>query len=288
MIRKILLTGVLIGCTTMATIGARGATFVLTSGERVSGELTYKGGTDFTLNGRDYPSTQVAIIAFQPGDPSAAELNQLPRRDNTSDEHNRHMFVLRSGEVIHGKLYHISTDGETISFDPLGATSAADRRTISANDLARIYITPTAARRVYASVLGAQPPAAAVATSGIAPNGAIIVAANQPWTDTGINVKRGDRVSFNTTGQIRVTLGDAPEGVAGPDGSGAFQGSRARYPVPSMPVGGLIFKVGTSAPSPIGSNNQPITMPANGRLYLGVNDDEFGDNSGSFTVMIVR
>jgi len=287
MIRKILLTGVLIGCTTMAALGARPATFVLTSGERVSGELTYKGGTDFTLNGRDYPSTQVAIIAFQAGDPPAAELSQLPDTDNPPDEHNRHMFVLRNGQVIHGKLYHISADGETIIFDPLGGNSVADRRSIPASEIARIYITATSARSIYNNVLNAPPPAA-VATSGIAPNGAIIVAANQPWTDTGINVRRGDRVSFNTTGQIRVTLGTEPEGVAGPDGSGAFQGSRARYPVPSMPVGGLIFKVGNSAPSPIGSNSQPITMPANGRLYLGVNDDEFGDNSGAFTVTIVR
>jgi hypothetical protein len=287
MIRKILWTGVLIGCTTMAALGARGATFVLTSGERVSGELTYKGGTDFTLNGRDYPSSQVAIIAFQPGDPPAAELTQLPDTNNPPDEHNRHMFVLRNGQVVHGKLYHISADGETIMFDPLGGNSVADRRSIPANEIARIYITPVSARSIYNHVLNA-PPAAAVATSGVAPNGAIIVAANQPWTDTGINVRRGDRVSFNTTGQIRVTLGGEAEGVAGPDGSGAFQGSRARYPVPSMPVGGLIFKVGNSAPSPIGSNSQPITMPANGRLYLGVNDDEFGDNSGAFTVTIAR
>ena len=287
MIRKILWTGVLIGCTTMAAIGARGATFVLTSGERVSGELTYKGGTDFTLNGRDYPSTQVAIIAFQPGDPTSTELSQLPDTDNPADEHNRHMFVLTNGQVIHGKLYHISADGETIQFDPLGGNSVADRRSVPASQIARIYITPTSARSIYHNVLNAPAPAA-VATSGIAANGAIIVAANQPWTDTGITVKKGDRVSFNTTGQIRVTLGDAPESTAGPDGSGAFSGSRARYPVPSMPVGGLIFKVGTSTPSPIGSNNQPITMPANGRLYLGINDDEFGDNSGSFTVTIAR
>jgi hypothetical protein len=213
-------------------------------------------------------------------------LSQLPETDNPSDEHNRHMFVLRNGQVIHGKLYHISANGETIQFDPLGGSSVADRRSIPAGEIARIYITPTAARSIYHNVMNAPP--AAVATSGITPNGAVIVAANQPWTDTGITVKRGDRVSFNTTGQIRVTLGDAPEGAAGPDGSGAFQGSRARYPVPSMPVGGLIFKVGNSAPSPIGSNSQPITMPANGRLFLGVNDDEFGDNSGTFTVTIVR
>jgi hypothetical protein len=287
MIRKFLLTGVLIGCTTMAALGARPATFVLTNGDRVSGELTYKGGTAFTLNGRDYPSSQVAIIAFQAGDPPAAELSQLPDTDNPSDEHNRHMFVLRNGQVIHGKLYHISGDGETIMFDPLGGSSVADRRSIPASDIARIYITPTSARSIYNNVLNAPPPAA-VATSGIAANGAIIVAANQPWTDTGITVRKGDRVSFNTTGQIRVTLGDSPEGVATADGSGTFQGSRARYPVPIVPVGALIFKVGNSAPSPIGTNSQPITMPANGRLFLGINDDEFGDNSGAFTVTIVR
>jgi hypothetical protein len=228
----------------------------------------------------------VAIIAFQNGDPSAAELNQLPSTDNPSDEHNRHMFVLRNGEVIHGKLYHISADGENISFDPLGGNSVDARRTISANDIARIYITPSGARSVYNNVVNA--PATAVATSGIAANGAIIVSANQPWTDTGITVKRGDRVTFNTSGQIRVTQGDSPEGLASADGSGAFSGSRARYPIPGMAVGGLIFKVGNGAASPIGANSQPITMPAAGRLYLGINDDEFGDNSGAFTVMIVR
>ena len=55
-----------------------------------------------------------------------------------------------------------------------------------------------------------------------------------------------------------------------------------------MPVGGLIARVDTGQAFPIGSNSQPITMPANGRLYLGINDDEFGDNSGAFTVVINR
>src|SRR2546428_8175059 len=142
MIRRLALTGVLVSCTTLAVLGARPATFVLTNGERVSGELTYKGGSDFTLNGRDYPSTQVAIIAFQPGDPTAAELNQLPHTDNPADEHRRHLFVMRDGQVIHGKLHHITPDGETISFDPLGGNSVSAPRTVSANDLARIYITP--------------------------------------------------------------------------------------------------------------------------------------------------
>jgi hypothetical protein len=55
-----------------------------------------------------------------------------------------------------------------------------------------------------------------------------------------------------------------------------------------MPIGGLIFRVGNGAPSSIGSNNQPIVMPADGRLYLGVNDDQFSDNTGAFVVTIIR
>jgi hypothetical protein len=58
--------------------------------------------------------------------------------------------------------------------------------------------------------------------------------------------------------------------------------------VPSIGVGGLIGRVGTGAPFAIGSNSQLISMPTNGRLYLGINDKSTGDNSGTFTVTIVR
>ena len=55
-----------------------------------------------------------------------------------------------------------------------------------------------------------------------------------------------------------------------------------------MPVGGLIGRVGNSAPFAIGANTQAIRMPANGTLMLGVNDNELGDNTGFFTVGITR
>ena len=90
-----------------------------------------------------------------------------------------------------------------------------------------------------------------------------------------------------TSGQIRVS--SAGDATAGPDGAANFQGqNRAKYPVPVMPVGGLIGRVGNSRPFPIGANSQPITMPENGKLYLGINDDEVSDNSGTFTVTISR
>jgi hypothetical protein len=180
-----------------------------------------------------------------------------------------------------GKLYKFSPDGETVTFD----AQQGGRRDMSANELARIYINPGAARNVYSQTLQS----GAVATSGVvATGGGITVNANQPWTDTGIDVRAGDQIRFQTNGEIRVASGNGPEAVANANGAGNFNAPRNNYPVPAMAVGGLIFKVGNSAPSPIGANNNPIRMPANGRLYLGVNDDGFGDNSGAFNVTIMR
>lgn len=283
MIRRILAASVVTACTSLAVFAAQPATFVLRNGERVSGELTYKGGTVYTLNGKDYQSNDIAMIQFAPGDPSAAELQQIPNIDNNPTEHERHVFVTRDGQVIFGKIYHISPDGSTISYDRRGG----GRQDISANQLARVYVNPAGARSVFAGVVSSSA-ANAVATSGVMSAGAISVPANQPWTDTGITVKKGDRVSFISNGQITIASGPNPEFIATADGSGTFTAPRTGYPVPALPVGGLIARVGNGAAFPIGSNSQAITMPANGRLYVGVNDDQFGDNSGAFAVTIRR
>ena len=103
--------------------------------------------------------------------------------------------------------------------------------------------------------------------------------ANQPWTDTGITVKKGDRVSFQATGQIK--FGQGATQTAPPDGNNDVK--NPAFPVPTNGVGTLIGKVGNSVAFPIGSN-VTVTMPADGRLMLGINDNEFGDNSGAYSV----
>jgi hypothetical protein len=276
MIRRVLLGTVLAASLAVAALANHPATFVLRSGERVSGELSYKGGTAYTLNGKDYPSDDIALIEFAPGTPSAAELQQLPAVDKNPSEHERHVFVTRSGEVIFGKIYHISPDGNTITYD----RREGGRQDISADNLARVYVNPAGARTVYASVLGTGAAApAAVATSGTT----IQVPANQAWTDTGITVNAGDRVAFQASGEI--TYGRSAGQTATPDG-GADR--RPQYPVPSVPVGALIGRVGNSTPFGIGTQSQPLPMPAAGRLMLGINDNELADNGGSYTVVVTK
>ena len=51
--------------------------------------------------------------------------------------------------------------------------------------------------------------------------------------------------------------------------------------------GALIGKIGPNGkPFVIGASTAPIRMPATGRLMLGVNDDNFNDNSGTFEVIV--
>jgi hypothetical protein len=284
MIRRFVAAGLVTAAVIVVVAGAERATFVLANGQRVSGELTYKGGTVYTLDGKDYPSDEVAVIEFAGGEPPVSELRQLP--SSVTQEHERDMFVMRDGSIVKGKLYHIAADGSSVSFDPLGTTGVGDRRTVPASQIARIYINAPKARSVYASRLNESTSQSAVATTGVESAGGqtVTVQANQPWTDTGINVRRGMPLIFTTSGEIQVGPGRST-GAEGTDPSGA---DTSRYPIRGMGLGGLIGRVGNSAPFRIGSSSEPIRMPATGRLFLGINDDHHPDNSGSFNVVVKR
>lgn len=114
----------------------------------------------------------------------------------------------------------------------------------------------------------------------------------QRGVDTGIDLRTGDQVIITASGNV--TAGRragvvSPEGGR-PSGAGAVFGATT-YPVPTAGVGALIGYITlsngqTSQPFYIGSQST-FTVPADGRLYLLVNDDNYSDNSGSFSVRIV-
>jgi hypothetical protein len=186
------------------------------------------------------------------------------------------VLVLRDGVTQQGRFINM-IGGDTVRWQ----NEAGEQQQYAIRDVSRIYLNPQSARIVWN--VGGPGRNAAVGTSGtVLEAGAVRVEANRPWTDTGITVKKGDRVAFRATGQIQWVPGQ----TAGPDGNDA--GRRPDYPVTAMPVGGFIGKVGNSAPFPIGSNTQPIVMPADGRLMLGVNDNDWSDNSGFFSVVVTK
>jgi len=116
----------------------------------------------------------------------------------------------------------------------------------------------------------------------------ITIPASEAWTDTGIDLRPNMTLEISAEGQIRTGL----TVVSGPDGNLPGRGSSVRYPVQDQGVGALIAKIRAgngreSNPRYIGSSLRTTTGPNDtGRLYLGINDNNVRDNSGSFQVKI--
>jgi Ca2+-binding EF-hand superfamily protein len=109
----------------------------------------------------------------------------------------------------------------------------------------------------------------------------ISVNASQPWTDTGLNVRAGEMVTFEADGSVQ--LSDNFNDVAGV--AGLTNRRTIDAPLTRAPAGALIARVGNSSIFLVGNRRQ-VRAPASGRLYLGVNDDYLADNDGQFRVMV--
>jgi hypothetical protein len=110
----------------------------------------------------------------------------------------------------------------------------------------------------------------------------VVVNSSTRWTDTGIDVRVGDMLTFDADGTV--TLSDNAGDIADP--SGASSGRRAaNAPVGNAPAGGLIARIGPGAPVYVG-DRRAVRVPRAGRLYLGVNDDHLADNEGTYRVTV--
>lgn len=110
-----------------------------------------------------------------------------------------------------------------------------------------------------------------------------IVNANTAWTDTSVDVRAGQTIYFEAAGEIRWGR-DRRDGPEGEDNSPR----NPNRPIPNRPAAALIGKIGAGSLDYffIGDEQGPIRVRTTGRLYLGVNDDYFNDNSGSFRVVV--
>lgn len=244
-------------------------TLILKSGERLSAELIDHGGVGFTVKvnneERRIPTNDVAVINFTGRNLSNEDWNKVSGGN--------HVAVLRSGQTVTGQFYDIG--GTT----PLRITmkTSDGERDLQSNEVATIILGRTDAAVAATSGSGA---------TGSAPSagGAVVVNGNQQWTSTGIMVRKGERLTFNTSGEVRLSAG---EDVAQP--AGATSGRKvAGAPMPNEIAGALIGRIGTNGkPFGIGNLNS-VVAPETGMLFLGINDDHVADNSGEFRVQITR
>lgn len=108
------------------------------------------------------------------------------------------------------------------------------------------------------------------------------VDAQRRWTDTGLDVRAGDVLTFTATGTIQMSTDGNDK--ATPAGS-VTRRTAAQAPVDAV-AGALIARAGDASEPFFVGDRRSVTAPASGRLYLGVNDDHLADNTGQFDVTV--
>jgi hypothetical protein len=117
----------------------------------------------------------------------------------------------------------------------------------------------------------------------------ITVPGTSRGTDTGIDVRAGEPITITATGTV---IAGRRIGQVGPEGArtsglGSIIGTR---PVPTAGAGALIAYIrmpdGQMSQAYLIGSQLSSTVPVDGRLILAINDDDYSDNGGSFTVRI--
>jgi len=247
-------------------------TITLRSGETMQASLVDMGARGFEVRvggaERMIAKDQVAMVDFGGNvTPQQAWFNGMTPGIN--------LVVFKNGSTLLADWTDVGGTSPLV----LRFNSGAAEREIPADQVARIYL-------VAANVgLSMNPTPAQGGQQG---DGTVNVMASDPWTSAGITVSTGEYLRFSVSREIK--YGTGPNETATADGNTAGNVSAVfrSLPVRSLPVGGLIGKVGNGQPFSIGSAPQAVRMPANGQLFLGINDLTFNDNSGWFQVVITR
>lgn len=106
------------------------------------------------------------------------------------------------------------------------------------------------------------------------------VSAREPWTDTGVDIRPGQTFYVASTGEVRWGR-ERRDGPAGERNS-PYNAGR---PLPDRPAAALLARIGDDLMF-VGSQSGPFRVRGGGRLYLGINDDVFEDNTGTFRVTL--
>jgi hypothetical protein len=283
MVKKMMALAIVIGASLIVAHATAPVTFIMTSGDRhvgdiasssiaspsmPQGELNLERGTEELSFGME----QVAVIDYAGGTPSATELRAL-----REDQHN---VVLRNGRSFYGRLVTLRPDMLRFHNNEAGRT---EEYRVSA--ISRIYLNTERARSIF-DLQDASDPAFSPGqpTWGNRRTGEVSVPSTSQWIDTGLDVMQSDRLTFQAAGQIRLSADRSA--VTGPGGLAAARSQN--YPLSGAPGGALIGRIDDGEPFLIGAGRTVVTMPATGRLRLGINDDLFTDNSGTYRVRIAR
>ena len=185
-------------------------------------------------------------------------------------------LVLRNGRRVEGVL--IAVRGDTIEFEEQGEFSGRRTQRYDRSDVRRIELDDA----VQGSSSWSGRDEGDLSRPGGLRERSVNVDARSQWTDTGVDLRAGQRIRFEAKGEVRW----GPGRKHGPGGEGGSHSNPGR-PLPNRPGASLIGRVGGGADLFfIGEDRGEIRVRSGGRLHLGINDDYLQDNSGSFQVTV--
>ena len=190
------------------------------------------------------------------------------------------MLVLRDGRRVQGEL--VGVNGRDVEFEE---RSGWNRRVvrIPRRDIARIEFDDNEQTQFGRDERRDERRDDEVFTG--VPRGMrerqVNVTAREAWIDTGIDVRAGQQIYFQATGETRWGP-NRRDGAAGERNS-PYNAGR---PLPDRPGAALLGRVGGSDMFFIGDQPGPFRARSSGRLFLGINDDVLTDNSGGLRVTV--
>ena len=185
------------------------------------------------------------------------------------------VLVLRNGSRVQGEL--VSVRGGVIEFEEQRGFGGRRTIRVDRDEVVRIELDGRFGGGdggFSNGGVGGRPP-------GLRER-SVTVGSTAQWNDTGIDVRAGQTIFFEASGNVRWGRDrrDGPEGESGSP-------NNPNRPIPNRPAAGLIGRIGGGSDFFfIGDEQGPIRVRSSGRLYLGINDDYLQDNSGNFRVIV--
>lgn len=180
-------------------------------------------------------------------------------------------LILRNGSRVQGEL--VAVRNGTIEFEERRGFGGSRTLRFDRDEVARIEIED------YRNNSSSDFPTGNGRPSGMREK-QVIVSGDVDWNDTGLDVRAGQSVYFEATGQVRWGK-DRRDGPAGERNSP----SNPNRPMGNRNAAALIGRIGNDMFF-IGDDTGPVRIRNSGRLQLGVNDDVLTDNSGNFRVVV--
>src|SRR5688572_24706049 len=258
-------------------------TVQLRDGSKIEGrieELTADGTLFVRVSQHDQRRIPISSVALIDRVGGASGLPDTELREAAGPEH---LLLLAGGNSVKGRLISIrggqgaAQEGQPRTY--VFRSENGGEREYQMSQVARVYM----GTYPFASITGNAGATANDLDPGLDSPGSVRVSATAGWVSTGMRVRRGDVVLFETTGEVQLSTNGADRARS----AGSPSRNAPNSPVPSVGAGALIGRVGSGQPFAIGDQTS-VPMPNDGLLYLGVNDDALQDNTGAFVVRVAR